>query len=105
MSRKITILLYLLLLSTNTVFSQCGPGTPSFVVNLSDNANAVWTSASVIRNDNCCGNIPYTTAKKPLKQDLLALQQEVINCQKQFLTEGKKTSNDFRLKDGKPRTK
>src|ERR1051326_2544451 len=36
-------------------YSQCGPGTPTFNVNLTGNPSAVWTSPNINRNDNCCG--------------------------------------------------
>src|SRR3990172_5620955 len=37
-------------------YSQCGPGTPTFNVNLTGNPSAVWTSPSIVRNDSCCGS-------------------------------------------------
>lgn len=36
-------------------YAQCGPGTPTFNVDLTGNPTAVWTSPSVVRDDNCCG--------------------------------------------------
>ena len=39
-------------------YAQCGPGTPTFIVNLTGNPSAVWTSPNINRNDNCCGTTP-----------------------------------------------
>ncbi|MBA3682821.1 MAG: SprB repeat-containing protein, partial [Bacteroidetes bacterium] len=36
-------------------FSQCDASTPSFTANLTATPNATWVSASVPRNDTCCG--------------------------------------------------
>jgi gliding motility-associated-like protein len=35
--------------------SACGPGTPSFTVNLVGQPNGTYTSPAVVRNDTCCG--------------------------------------------------
>ncbi|HYG49355.1 MAG TPA: hypothetical protein VD905_00555, partial [Flavobacteriales bacterium] len=35
--------------------AQCGPGTPTFVVDLTGSPDSTWNSPSVSRNDNCCG--------------------------------------------------
>ncbi len=50
-------LILLLILFFGTAFSQpCGPGTPSFTVNLTGCPNCTYTSPSVSRNDTCCGS-------------------------------------------------
>lgn len=36
---------------------QCGSGTPTFNVNLSNDPNAFWQSPDTVRNDTCCGSI------------------------------------------------
>src|ERR1035437_9305236 len=33
----------------------CGPGTPTFTVNLTGHPDSLWISPSVVRNDTCCG--------------------------------------------------
>jgi gliding motility-associated-like protein len=35
--------------------AQCGPGTPSFNVNLSGNPDTTWISRDTTRHDTCCG--------------------------------------------------
>jgi len=45
-------------LITTNIFSQCGPGTPVIVADLTGNPSATWISPVVIRNDNCCGSTP-----------------------------------------------
>ncbi|MDP3556442.1 MAG: PKD domain-containing protein [Bacteroidota bacterium] len=44
-----------LLLYSNSSFSQCGSGTPSYTANLTATPNATWASPSAPRNDTCCG--------------------------------------------------
>jgi len=51
------ILIILSCLYFNYSFSQCGPLTPSFTVNLVGQPNGTYTSPSVVRNDNCCGTV------------------------------------------------
>lgn len=43
------------LLTYFNAYSQCGPNTPTFVVDLTGNPAATWVSPSVVRDDNCCG--------------------------------------------------
>ena len=40
---------------TNTLIAQCDPGVPAFVADLRGNADSVWISPNVSRQDNCCG--------------------------------------------------
>jgi large repetitive protein len=35
--------------------AQCGPGVPSYTVNLTGHPDTTWTSPSIGRNGNCCG--------------------------------------------------
>lgn len=37
------------------LFSQCGPATPTFSINLTGNPNGTWLSPNITRNDVCCG--------------------------------------------------
>jgi gliding motility-associated-like protein len=56
--RKVVLVkvLFLLLFSANTVFSQgCDVTTPSFAVDLSASPSGTWTSPPVVRSGNCCG--------------------------------------------------
>ena len=46
-----TILLFL----SNQSISQCGPSTPSFIVDLSGNPDSAWVSSWIVRQDTCCG--------------------------------------------------
>lgn len=45
----------LLLFSFHISYSQCGPGTPTFTVDLTGNPGGTYFSPTVVRNDNCCG--------------------------------------------------
>lgn len=40
------------------LFSQCGPGTPTVICDLTGNPGGTWISPSIVRNDNCCGTTP-----------------------------------------------
>jgi len=40
---------------SSELYSQCGPGVPSFNVNLTGVPDSIWTSPAVFRSDNCCG--------------------------------------------------
>src|SRR6185437_6765956 len=40
------------------LYAQCGGGTPTFTVDLSNNPDSTWLSSSVARNDTCCGSSP-----------------------------------------------
>lgn len=49
---------FLLILSifvSFNLYSQCGPGVPAFNVDLTGVPDSIWTSPSILRNDNCCG--------------------------------------------------
>jgi gliding motility-associated-like protein len=54
MKQRIIFLLFLGLISQR-IYSQCGPATPTFTVNLTGNPSGTWNSPLVVRNDNCCG--------------------------------------------------
>ncbi|HEY1039986.1 MAG TPA: SprB repeat-containing protein, partial [Bacteroidia bacterium] len=54
MKTLVTIILLLVVVQLK-LSAQCGPGTPSFTVNLTGNPSGTWNSPFVIRNDNCCG--------------------------------------------------
>ncbi|MES2395148.1 MAG: PKD domain-containing protein [Bacteroidota bacterium] len=45
-----------IIISSN-LYSQCGPGVPAFNVDLTGVPDSIWTSPSVLREDNCCGTI------------------------------------------------
>lgn len=49
------IILYLFLTIGN-IYSQCGPGTPSFTVNMVGSPTGTYTSPVIQRNDTCCGS-------------------------------------------------
>ena len=45
------------------LYSQCGPSTPTFTVNLTGSPNGSWLSPNVVRNDVCCGQNGVTCIK------------------------------------------
>lgn len=47
-------ILYFSILS-GSIYSQCGPGTPSFTVNMVGSPTGTYTSPVIQRNDTCCG--------------------------------------------------
>ena len=49
-------IIVLLLLLTNNLLAQnpCSSSTPSFVINLTGQPSAIWTSSNVARNGTCC---------------------------------------------------
>ncbi|HET7818692.1 MAG TPA: hypothetical protein VFL70_05250, partial [Bacteroidia bacterium] len=49
------LLLSVVLFIWRTTYSQCGPNTPTFNINLTGKPDSVWKSPSISRNDNCCG--------------------------------------------------
>lgn len=57
---SIALAVFCFILYSKSVVAQtnCGPGTPSFVVNLTGSPSGSWISPSVMRNDNCCGTTP-----------------------------------------------
>ena len=54
---KLFLFIFIILSSINptVIFAQCDSITPSFTVDLSSSASAVWNSTSVIRQGYCCG--------------------------------------------------
>lgn len=65
-----TLVGVLILFSSSLLYSQassstCDPTTPSFVVDLSGNADSAWFSPSVVRQGLCCGLDP--NASPPLR--------------------------------------
>ncbi|HLP11656.1 MAG TPA: hypothetical protein VK177_06945, partial [Flavobacteriales bacterium] len=46
---------FMLIISSHVAVAQCGPGTPTFIVDLTGAPDSTWNSPSVSRNDNCCG--------------------------------------------------
>ncbi len=50
----------LLLIFPFGLYSQCGPATPTFTVNLTGNPSGTWISPNVVRNDVCCGQSGVT---------------------------------------------
>jgi gliding motility-associated-like protein len=58
--RKLLLFLILLISVAFSAYSQvgCGPGVPTFNVNLTGNPDSVWTSPNVSRNGNCCTSTP-----------------------------------------------
>src|SRR5687768_17065975 len=55
--KKVLLLLTLFFFSELT-FSQCGPGVPTFTVDLTGDPDSTWTSPFVARNGNCCTSTP-----------------------------------------------
>ncbi len=55
MRTKISWLIVALWAFSAIGFAQCGPGVPTFTVNLTGNPGGTWLSPNVVRNDNCCG--------------------------------------------------
>jgi len=49
------ILIFFIGLVPTNLKAQCGPGTPTFIVNLTSNPNMTWISPDTIRADTCCG--------------------------------------------------
>lgn len=45
-----------MLLTCFESYSQCGPSTPTFIVNLIGNVDSLWVSPSQTRADTCCGD-------------------------------------------------
>ena len=55
---RIQVYIYFILLSSflaGNIYSQCGPSTPTFSVNLTGNPGGSWLSPNIVRNDVCCG--------------------------------------------------
>ncbi|MFH1321191.1 MAG: gliding motility-associated C-terminal domain-containing protein [Bacteroidota bacterium] len=51
-----TLAIIITLLTATISYSQiCGPGTPTYIVDLSYDPNANWISPDTVRNDTCCG--------------------------------------------------
>lgn len=67
---------------SSNLYSQCGPGVPAFNVDLTGVPDSIWTSPSVLRNDNCCGttapdkclkfNITLDTNASAINFDIIA---------------------------------
>lgn len=57
MQRFILLLNIILLFSFSDVVGQCGPGTPSFTVNMVGSPTGTYTSPVIVRNDTCCGAV------------------------------------------------
>jgi hypothetical protein len=55
--RYLLVILCLLHFGASRVWAQfnCGSNTPTFVVDLSNDPNAAWTSPDTVRIDTCCG--------------------------------------------------
>src|SRR4051812_17068425 len=56
--RKLLLLLLPILSISLSAYSQCGPGVPTFNVNLTGNPDSIWTSPNTSRNGNCCTSTP-----------------------------------------------
>src|ERR1043166_2998724 len=58
--RKSLLLFLPILFSALSSYSQvgCGPGVPTFSVNLTGSPDSVWTSPNTARNGNCCTSTP-----------------------------------------------
>ncbi len=56
--KKLLLFFIILSLTTEFTFAQCGPGVPTFNVNLTGTPSATWTSPSIARNGNCCTSTP-----------------------------------------------
>ena len=84
MSWKISLIL---LLTSYNLYSQCGPGTPTFIANLSSSANAVWVSPSIARSDNCCG----TNAPDKCIKFIITLHPDAVGIMFDILSGAKPT--------------
>lgn len=63
MLRHLFKLLFVFLIFPFGLYSQCGPATPTFTVNLTGNPGGTWISPNVVRNDVCCGQSGVTCIK------------------------------------------
>lgn len=52
---KARYILFLILVATLEVGAQCTGGTPTFIVDLSNNPDSLWISTAVQRDGECCG--------------------------------------------------
>jgi large repetitive protein len=68
------LLFFLLFLPFLRSHAQCGGAVPVFTANLAGVPDSVWTSPSVIRNDNCCG----TTAPDVCVKFIITLDSSAV---------------------------
>lgn len=58
MKKHLLFLFFTLFLFSEFTFSQCGPGVPTFAVDLTGAPDSTWTSPMIARNGNCCTSTP-----------------------------------------------
>ncbi|MES2764059.1 MAG: SprB repeat-containing protein, partial [Bacteroidota bacterium] len=63
MSRQLFYFILSVIIIPLGAYSQCGPSTPTFSVNLTGNPSGTWQSPNVVRNDQCCGQTGVVCVK------------------------------------------
>ncbi len=76
---KFVGILFLLCLHQSLTYAQCGSGTPSFTVDLSNNPDSTWYSSSVMRNDTCCASGPCVEFIVTLSPDAEAITLDIYS--------------------------
>ncbi len=73
--KKLYLILGFLLSISHQTYSQCGPNTPQFIVDLSADPNGQWTSPWTDRDDTCCtifdNCVEFIVTLHPLAEGLL----------------------------------